>query len=142
MEGWANPLVLSLSPPFLPLPSCLHPWSNLRMFHGRREGGDQEALGGPRAQAPPAGSRPAVRPGPLAQLSPNLHLHPASYLMLVNLQPLKARLLEVTWAGLQGEKSTVVLSSHGRGLILLMQGPEQTHNVTESPQCSLLNVLA
>lgn len=30
--------------------------------------------------------------------------------MLVDLQPLKARLLEVAWAGLQGEKSTVALS--------------------------------
>lgn len=61
--------------------------------------------------------------------------------MLVNLQPLEARLLEVPWAGLQGEKSAVALSSQVRGLILLIQGPEQTHDVTKSPQSSSLNVL-
>lgn len=59
--------------------------------------------------------------------------------MLVNLQPLQARLLEVTRASLQEDKSTVALSPHMRGLILLIQEPEQTHNITKNLQGSLLN---
>lgn len=99
-----------------------------------------EARGRPSSQPHPASSLPTVHPSRPAQRSPSPHLCPASYLMLVNLQPLKARLLEVTWAGLQREKSTGALSSQVRGLTLLIQGAEQTHNVTESPQGSLLNV--
>lgn len=44
---------------------------------------------------------------PPALHRPGRHLDPTSYLILVNLQPLKARLLEVSWTGLQGEEAAL-----------------------------------
>lgn len=108
------------------------------MCHVKKGRGSWKPGVRPSGQTRPASSLLTVHPSRPAQRSPSPHLCPAAYLMLVNLQPLKARLLEVTWPGLQGEKSTGAL----RGLTLLIQGAKQTHNITESPQGSLLNVVA
>lgn len=75
-------------------------------------------------------------PRPQAQLSPGALLSslsgpcldPTSHLALVDLQPLQARLLKVTWAGLQG-KSQLWFSVPTCAWPDSGSNPEQTHNV-------------
>ena len=64
--------------------------------------------GTPTQTTSPAEPRGATLPRePLAPHRPGHRLDPTAYLMLVNLQPLEARLLKVAGTGLQGEETAL-----------------------------------